>query len=185
MICRKSDKNSAALCARPLIEEKIIIVPTDTVYGFSGVVDKTADKIRRIKGRAEDKPFIILIAEPKDIRLLTPITLPQKLLAYWPGALTVIVPTFDGKSTVAVRCPGDEWLRSVIAQTGRPIYSTSVNRSGKPVLDTIDSIQHEFEEEVSLIVDDGDKTNAVPSTIVRYDGTLEIVRQGGVDLIGN
>ena len=183
MTCRKSDNGSAELCARLLKEEKIIILPTDTVYGFSGIIDKTAEKIRRIKGRAEDKSFIILIAKPEDLRLLTPVTLPQKLLDYWPGALTVIVPTADGKSTVAVRCPGDEWLRTVIALTGTPIYSTSVNHSGMPVLDTVTEITRAFEAAVSLIIDDGDKNNAVPSTIVQYDGTLRLVRQGGVDVM--
>lgn len=183
MTCRKSDNGSAELCARLLKEEKIIILPTDTVYGFSGIIDKTAEKIRRIKGREQDKPFIILIAKPEDILLLTPVTLPQKLLDYWPGALTVIVPTADGKSTVAVRCPGDEWLRTVIALTGTPIYSTSVNHSGTPVLDTVIEIKHVFEAAVSLIIDDGDKNNAVPSTIVQYDGTLRLVRQGGVDVM--
>jgi len=182
MICRKSDKGSAELAARLLKEEKIIIVPTDTVYGFSGIVDKTADKIRRIKGRAEDKPFIVLIAKPEDMNLFTPAVLPQKLLDYWPGALTVIVPSIDRKGTVAVRCPGDEWLRRVIALAGSPIYSTSVNRSGKPVLDTFSAIQREFEADTALIVDDGDKINAVPSTIVQYDGTVRLVRQGGLEV---
>ena len=48
----------------------VAIVPTDTVYGFSGIVDdssenqmRTDDRIRQIKGRSETKPLIQLIAD--------------------------------------------------------------------------------------------------------------------------
>ena len=38
MILNKSDENSVELCAEALKNGKIIIIPTDTVYGFSGIV---------------------------------------------------------------------------------------------------------------------------------------------------
>ena len=181
MICRKSDSESIELCSKLLKEEKVVIIPTDTVYGFSGVINKTDFKIRSIKGRAENKPFIILISEPEEINSISAQKLPSSLLNYWPGALTVIVRKKDNSNTtVAVRCPGDEWLRNIISLTGSPIYSTSVNRSGFPVLNSIEEIKREFESEVSLIVDDGDKIGALPSTIVRYDGKISVVRQGSL-----
>ncbi len=181
MICRKSDSESIGLCSKLLKEEKVVIIPTDTVYGFSGVINKTDFKIRSIKGRAENKPFIILISEPEEINSISAQKLPSSLLNYWPGALTVIVRKKDNPdTTVAVRCPGDEWLRNIISLTGSPIYSTSVNRSGFPVLNSIEEIKREFESEVSLIVDDGDKIGALPSTIVRYDGKISVVRQGSL-----
>lgn len=181
MICRKSDSESIELCSKLLKEEKVVIIPTDTVYGFSGVINKTDFKIRSIKGRAENKPFIILISEPEEINSISAQKLPSSLLNYWPGALTVIVRKKDNSNTtVAVRCPGDEWLRNIISLTGSSIYSTSVNRSGFPVLNSIEEIKREFESEVSLIVDDGDKIGALPSTIVRYDGKISVVRQGSL-----
>ncbi|MFC2330004.1 MAG: L-threonylcarbamoyladenylate synthase [Treponema sp.] len=181
MICRKSDSESIELCSKLLKEEKVVIIPTDTVYGFSGVINKTDFKIRSIKGRAENKPFIILISEPEEINSISAQKLPSSLLNYWPGALTVIVRKKDNSNTtVAVRCPGDEWLRNIISLTGSPIYSTSVNRSSFPVLNSIEEIKREFESEVSLIVDDGDKIGALPSTIVRYDGKISVVRQGSL-----
>ena len=95
--------------------------------------------------------------------------------------MTVIVPAKDNPdSTIAVRCPGDEWLRNVISLAGSPVYSTSVNRSRLPVLNLIEEIKREFENEVSLIVDDGDKIGALPSTIVRFDDGISIVWQGSV-----
>ena len=117
MICSRYDKNVQSLCSGLLKNEKVIILPTDTVYGFSGIIEKTDSKIRKIKGRAETKPFIVLIAFPGDINEITDDEIPENLLNLWPGPLTIIVS--DKKkpgNTVAVRCPGDEWLRKIIEE---------------------------------------------------------------------
>ena len=199
MIINKSDKDSEKATVEILKNGGIVILPTDTVYGFSGIVDSNTTAqpystdaiIRSIKGRAETKPLIQLIAKPEDIKLYTDDTIPSALLAKWPGALTIIVHTKPDAPlsdqaripTIAFRCPGDQWLRNVIEQCGAPIYSTSVNRSGQPVLDTELSIAEEFSNEVDLIVNDGDKKGAVPSTLVSIEnGIVKILRQGFVTL---
>ncbi len=233
MIIKKSDPSSITKTAEILREGGIVIIPTDTVYGFSGIVDldsriksgndtsqsgndtsqsdndisraplslsgltrqsfSTDARIRAIKGRAETKPLIQLIARPQDLRLYTDDEIPDSLLSKWPGALTIIVrikkdsplaaSSIPEAGTVAFRCPGDQWLREIIAQCGAPIFSTSVNRSGQPVLDTTQSITKEFEKEVSLIIDDGDKKGSLPSTLVSLqEGQVKILRQGSVKL---
>lgn len=184
MILSKCDESSIKICAEFLKNEKILVLPTDTVYGFSGIIGKTDGKIRKIKGRAENKPFIQLIGKPEDISLVTSDFIPQKLLSVWPGPLTIIVHKKENPAeTVAVRCPGDEWLRRVIISCGSPIYSTSVNRSGFPVLSSIEEIKKEFEDDVDLIIDAGDSKSSVPSTIVRLDGEkVIVVRNGAVNI---
>ena len=201
MIINKNDASSIAQTAEILKKGSVVIIPTDTVYGFSGIVDlknanthfETDAKIRAIKGRAETKPLIQLIAKPEDIRLYTNDGIPSSLLGKWPGALTIIVhikddaplaPTAIPESrTVAFRCPGDEWLRKIIEECGAPIFSTSVNRSGQPVLDTTKGITTEFENEVDLIIDDGDKKGALPSTLVTIEnGNVKVLRQGSVEV---
>lgn len=188
MIILRSDSNSVEFVSRVLLEGSVVVLPTDTVYGFSGVVPESEDVIRKIKGRDETKPFIQLIAEPEDIYGYTDEVLPDQLLAMWPGALTVIVPLkkrlITGESevtTVAFRCPGDGWLRQIIKAVGKPIYSTSVNRSGQPVLSSVLEIDKEFGGEVKLIVDGGSTENALPSTLVKFEkGKCIILRQGDV-----
>lgn len=165
----------------------VCVLPTDTVYGFSGIVPQSQSRIHSIKGRDEGKPFIQLIAKPEDLYRYTDVVVPQPLFSLWPGAVTVIVPVkqdADKKTTVAFRCPGDSWLRRVIDLVDVPIYSTSVNRSGEPVLGNVEAICQEFSGEVELIVN-GDEIivpNAKPSTLVELlpDGKCKIVRQGGV-----
>ena len=93
----------------------------------------------------------------------------------------LIVESVKG-GTVAVRCPGDAWLRKVIEETGI-IYSTSVNRSGSSVLEECSQIIEEFNNEVELIVCDGDKINSLPSTIVSYvNSEIKIIRQGSLNI---
>ncbi|MBR5402059.1 MAG: histidine phosphatase family protein [Treponema sp.] len=211
-LIKKSDPDSAKITADILKEGGVVIIPTDTVYGFSGKVESagalrepqgphnpkgthdctgvpealegqpTEARIRTIKGRSETKPMIQLIASPLELAKYTKDVLPGVLLQKWPGALTIIVNDNRG-GTTAFRCPGDEWLRKVIADCGSPIYSTSVNRSGQPVLDDQSAIIKEFALEVDLIVTDGDKKGAKPSTIVSItDGTIKVLRQGDVQI---
>lgn len=190
MICRKSDINSIEITCRALLNGQVVIIPTDTVYGFSAVVGGDVDtksKIMRIKGRDENKPFIQLISKPQDISKYTDDIIPDELLKYWPGPLTIIVNDLRLKnqniSTTAFRCPGDEWLRNLIEKCGYPLYSTSVNRSGSPVLQTEDEIIKEFENDASVIVLNGDTGNALPSTIVKMEnGKVVVIRKGAVDL---
>lgn len=188
MILNKSDDNSVKECVEYLKKGKIVIIPTDTVYGFSGIVlpgkqEDTDSKIKAIKGRSEKKPFIQLLASPDDLKKYTDDKIPSKLLSYWPGPLTIIVNNKKTASTTAFRCPGDAWLRSILKELDCPIYSTSVNRSGFPILDTEEEIIKEFEKDVDLIVKDGDKKNALPSTIVSIaDGQVKVLRQGAVTI---
>ena len=182
MKCLKSDFDSIKKCADSLKNAQVVIIPTDTVYGFSAIVDdesKTKEKIQKIKGRGDEKPFIQLISGPEDIKKYTDDEIPSKLLDYWPGPLTIIVNDKRINSTTAFRCPADEWLRKIIKECNAPIYSTSVNRSGNPILETENEILAEFNDEVDLFVLDGDKINALPSTIVSVcDGNFKIIRQG-------
>ncbi len=187
-IVSKSAQDSLERTVQVLKKGGVVIIPTDTVYGFSGITGSLSllkgpdDRIRAIKGRAETKPMIQLIARPEDLQLYTNDTVPADLLQKWPGALTIIVNNKSG-GTTAFRCPGDQWLRQVIAACGEPIYSTSVNRSGQPVLDNEEAIIKEFAGEVDLIVKDGDKKGAKPSTIVSItDGTIKVLRQGDVTI---
>ena len=95
MRLQKSDPRSIELCAAALIRGEVVIIPTDTVYGFSGIVPASEASIRAIKGRNETKPFIQLIADPEDISLYSNSPLPPAIRALMPGAVTVIVKNTD------------------------------------------------------------------------------------------
>lgn len=171
------------LVAQKLRDKKIVIIPTDTVYGFSGLVPDTDEIIRKIKGREETKPFIQLIGNPSDIYNYTNDDIPAQLLDYWPGPLTIIVNDKMGKTTTAFRCPGDLWLRDVINIVGAPVFSTSVNRSGMSIIHDVVDMEKEFGSEVDCIIDGGTMEDGLPSTLVDISkGIISVLRQGAIQI---
>jgi len=182
MIVSKNDPKSARITAEYLRNRKLVILPTDTIYGFSGLVPDASPLIIAAKGRDEGKPFIQLIARTEDLRIYTGDRINPELLALWPGAVTIIVRNLSG-GTTAFRCPGDPWLRDVLSLTEAPVYSTSVNRAGSPALNGIEEIIREFGAVADLVIDAGDHQNPVPSTIVDATGTeYRVLREGAISV---
>lgn len=178
MIIEKNTPYSAETAAHFLSSGKLVILPTDTIYGFSAIVPAGASSIIRAKGRDEGKPFIQLLATPDDVGRYSSTMIDKRLLALWPGPVTIIARVKSG-GTTAFRCPGDVWLRNVITLCGGPIYSTSVNRAGEPALGVFDRIVAEFSDIADLIVNAGDLTSGKASTIVdASDPVARIIRQG-------
>ena len=53
------------------------------------------------------------------------------------------------------------------------------NCSQYPILDTPQEIQETFGSQVDLIVDDGEKKGALPSTLIKLEnGNVQVIRQG-------
>jgi L-threonylcarbamoyladenylate synthase len=171
-----------ASLARLLARGGVAIVPCDTMYGIVGAVPASEERIRSIKGRGEDKPFLQLIPDMSWVRRITDMPLPPRLAARWPGPLTLVVPRREG-GTVALRVPDSRFLRALLESVGMPLYSTSVNRAGTPALRDVGAIRAEFGNDVDLIWDAGDPPAGLPSTLV--DLTVRpyaILRQGGLYL---
>lgn len=188
MIISKTNPKSLEIVVTELSKNNVVIIPTDTVYGFSGTIPNTQNKIMEIKGRCESKAFIRLISSPKEIYNYTDQIIPDFLMNLWPAPLTLIVKikeeyaSFVGE-TVAFRCPSDLWLRNIIKTLGKPIYSTSVNKSGEPVMFSVKEMEQSFGNQVACIIDGESQVakDALPSTIVDLSGKeYKILRQGSV-----
>ncbi len=164
MIIPINDPYAASACIDVLRRGEIVIVPCDTIYGILGAVPETEQRIRMIKGREEKKPFLQLILT-EWITGLAADPVPDELLSLWPGPLTLVV-RHTGGGTIAYRSPEDEFLRALLTGVGRPLYSTSVNRSGSEPMNDPDEIIREFIEDVPLIVDGGQLKERLPSTIL-------------------
>lgn len=177
---RKDDPDAQEAVVDALKSGKVLVLPADTIYGLSAAVGKeTDDRIREIKGRPGNKPFLQLGTLPIVERLCE---VPSEVKAAWPCPLTCVLKNRDGSGTTAFRVPADPWLRDVIEKVGRPIYSTSVNRSGKPALTDIESIAKSYASLVDMIVVSGSRQGNVPSTLI--DCTVrpfKVLRQGAYD----
>jgi L-threonylcarbamoyladenylate synthase len=166
------------------------VLLTDTIYGVVGsaLSKKAVTRMYRIKGRNENKPFIILISSYADLaRFGVKISLAQKkfLSKKWPGKVSVIfsVPAkkwqylHRGTKSLAFRMPAPATLRGLIRTNG-PVAAPSANPEGKPPATTITEAKAYFGEKVDFYIDGG-KKKGKPSMLVRMDtnGTIEILRK--------
>ncbi len=181
MIVSRDDPRAVGLITDVFRTGGVAVLPCDTIYGLVGPVPESESRLREIKGRGETRPFLMLIGDESWMAPYSAQPLPPALASFWPGELTLLFRARGAGGAVAFRLPRDPWLRSVLAAAGRPLFSTSVNRSGEPHLRRIDEIAGRYEGEVDAVVSAGDLPDAVPSTIL--DLTVRpyrVVRQGTV-----
>ena len=177
-----------------LREGQLVALPTETVYGLgaNGLDENAVAKIFEAKGRPQDNPLILHIADAAQMEDICH-SIPKEayLLAekFWPGPLTMVLPareivpkrTTGGLSTVAVRCPDHAATREIIRQAGVPIAAPSANISGKPSTTTAQHVWDDHSGKLPLIVDGGPCRVGVESTIVDLtDSRPRLLRPGGI-----
>ncbi len=172
----------------------LVALPTETVYGLGadGLNPDAVAKIFEAKGRPQDNPLILHVADVGALdKLCHDIPPAAYRLAelFWPGPLTMVLPAKDivpkcttaGLPTVAVRCPDNAATREIIRLSGVPIAAPSANISGKPSTTTAEHVLHDHDGKLELIVDGGPCRVGVESTIVDLTETPpRLLRPGGI-----
>jgi len=154
----------------------VALLPTDTIYGLhaSATNEQAIARIRSMKERGDDKPFVVIASSVEQLKELGA-TIPDALSELWPAPLTAIVAA--GEKSVAARIPDLTWLRSLLDQTG-PLVSTSANRSGEPPITTPEMLASDLRDAVDAVLDAGPREGQ-PSTIVDFTGNApRMVREG-------
>ena len=77
----ENDSATVALAAKLLQEGQLVALPTETVYGLgaNGLDPKAVAKIFAAKGRPQDNPLILHVADPQDMEKICHINA-EKLL---------------------------------------------------------------------------------------------------------
>lgn len=154
----------------------VALLPTDTIYGLHAVAtnDQAIARIVAMKGRADDKPFVIIASSVEQLRLLGAIV-PELLDGIWPAPLTAILAC--GAKTIAARIPDLGWLRALLARTG-PLVSTSANGAGEPPVTSPEALPRDMEEALDAVLDQGPREGK-PSTIVDFTASEpRLIREG-------
>ena len=186
-----SELDIAARVAAVLRKGKIVALPAEGIYGLHALASspEAVDRIRSLKGAPSRRGFIGLLATPED---LSRWTVPDKAALdlanrYWPGPLTlVLTPRTSAPAalraedgTIALRCPGNEFLRSVVAGAGGIVISSSANRPGDKPAIQVEEIPSGWAD----LTVDGGPLSGVASTLVRVvSGRIEMLREGAVRL---
>lgn len=157
----------------------VLIFPTDTVYGIGGSPwdERALALVRRLKGRKNSQPFTLHLPSVEAIGRFAILNekMRQVLDTFLPGPITFILPArddapaasiIDGK--VGVRVPANPFFQAVMRKLDRPLFGTSVNRSGEAPLMSIDTMIEQFSV-VDLLIE-GNVGTGVPSAIVDLTG---------------
>jgi len=156
----------------------IVVVPTETLYGFAADPwsPSAVSRIIAIKRRADDKGMPVLVGDLASVdRVAIAISAAaRRLIArHWPGPLSIVLdanpelPRATAPDGVAVRWTACAAAGALATAAGGAITGTSANRSGdpRPPLDPAE-IAAEFGTEVDLILDAGFLPPSLPSTVV-------------------
>ena len=157
------------------------VLLTDTIFGLVGraLNKKAVERIYRIKGRDENKPFIILISSIKDLERfdISPDEETMELLKkFWPGPVSVILNCPSEKfkylhrntKSLAFRLPKKSSLRRLIKITG-PLVAPSANPQGLPPARTAKEAQMYFGDAVDFYKRGG-RPKSKSSTLVDLRG---------------
>ncbi|MCG8569271.1 MAG: threonylcarbamoyl-AMP synthase [Spirochaetes bacterium] len=183
IIIQNQQYNCIKEIVQTLLSGGIVIMPSDTIYGFL-FTQKNEQKVRDIKKR-DKKPFLYLIDDLSRLKALDIDLKPYQdiLLKNWPGPFTFILED-QQKKTVGVRWPDWSVLQDIIAQCNQPLLSTSINLSGQPALNQPEKIEQYFGRQVDLMVFDTAFKASGASTIVQVnDQNYHVIRTGDQELV--
>ena len=189
------DDSSINQAIATLKDGAVVAFPTDTVYGV-GVDPFQPEAVRelyRIKGRPIDKPIPILVGSLGDVERVAqnlPSTFGRLAKQFWPGELTLIVQAKGlppeitaGGNTVGVRMPDHPLALALLQRFGGAIATTSENRSDEPPATSAEEVRSELGDLVNIILDGGQTTTRVASTVLDLSvSPPQIRRHGGISM---
>jgi L-threonylcarbamoyladenylate synthase len=180
--------------ARIIRRGQVVGIPTDTLYGLAADPFNLAavERVFRVKGRTESKALPILI-DSMDRAAVLARELPEIFYrlaeAFWPGALTMVVPASDrlplkvtgNSGRIALRWPQQPVSCKLIEVADTPLTGTSANLSGFAPCTSADQVAKQLGDRLSLILDAGATERAVASTIIAlHEEDYTIVREGAI-----
>ncbi|MBW3041387.1 L-threonylcarbamoyladenylate synthase [Prochlorococcus marinus] len=171
----------------------LALFPTDTLPAICSY-PKYSNKIWNIKKRPLNKPLILMGGCLEDLfEFVKPCAIEDGLKIakiYWPGALTIILPTIGNVSkymncnsdSLGFRVPALRLARDLLMKTG-PLATTSANISGKPPVKDAIEASVQFPGIPILAPVPWPNASGIASTVIEWkDGKWDILRAGSIVL---
>lgn len=184
--------DAVAAAAEDIASGKLIVYPTETVYGIGADVynENAIKNLYVVKNRPFDMPLSVAVSDKAMLERVAVLNenADKLIKAFLPGPLTIIikkqsdVPDIVTSSSqkVGIRIPDNRFALELIRRTG-PIVATSANLHSHPDAADVDAAIADFGDKVDTYIDAGHCTIGKPSTIVwLMDKQVEIVRQGAI-----
>jgi L-threonylcarbamoyladenylate synthase len=170
-----------------------VAFPTETVYGLgANALDGAAvAKIFTAKERPSWDPLIVHIG---DAAMLETVATGVSAIAdrlieeFWPGPLTLLLPKSEqvpaavtaGLMRVGVRMPAHPVAQALLRAAGVPVAAPSANRFGRTSATTAEHVAEDLDGRIDAILDGGETTHGVESTVVDVRESNCVVYRPGV-----
>ncbi len=170
----------------------VILYPTDTIWGLGcdATNPEAVEKVYLIKGRAESKAMLALVGSEGQLQstvqhipeisweLIEAAVHPLTIIYDHPRNLAHNMLAPDG--SVGIRITNESFSRTLCQRFGKPIVSTSANRSGQKSPRTFAEISEDIKKHVDYIVQYG-RSSSIPHTasnIVKISdgGIVKVIR---------
>jgi L-threonylcarbamoyladenylate synthase len=176
-----------ATAAAILREGGLVAFPTDTVYGVACAASRPdrLEALFELKRRPLDRRIPMLVAGIGSVPDGWVVDDRARALAdaFWPGALTLVLPAAAGDGTQAFRAPDHPVAQALITAAG-PLFTTSANVSDEPDTLDADDVLIAFATQADLldaVVDGGRVPGGVASTVVDLSGeSAPVLRRGPI-----
>ncbi len=192
-LSRANDSDAIWQFAAYVKEGKLIVMPTDTVYGIGcdAFNPQAIAELYRVKKRPLTKGIPVLLAEINqiyEVAAYIPDNARQLMLRFWPGPLTLVLPkssklpaNISPDATIAVRIPDHSVTRAIIRMANGAMAVTSANMSGEGVILNGADAMRLFNGRVAAVLDDGISPQSMASTVVDCTSeNLRVLREGPI-----
>lgn len=190
-----NDEEGIKKAGKLLREGRLVAFPTETVYGLgaNGLNEEAVKNIFITKGRPQDNPLILHIADKSwltDIAEEIPEYVNELMDAFWPGPMSIILKakteiprtTTAGLDTVAIRFPNHKIAQAIIAEAGVPIAAPSANLSGRPSPTNFRDCYNDLKDKDVYVFEGGETDIGIESTVILCTSyPPQILRPGKID----
>lgn len=179
-----------------LNNDKIVVFPTETVYGIGGNALKVEviNKLFQAKKRNYGKPISLLVGSIDKIKNIAYVDKNEEKIikAFMPGELTLVLKkkacindlVTAGKNTVGVRIPNHNIALTILNKVDYPLATSSANISGENNIADFDEIVSDLKDYVDIFIKGNISDDLKASTVVELNNDIvNILREGKISKI--
>lgn len=187
----KINEDELKIVTQALNEGKLIVFPTETVYGIAGnaLNVEVIDKLFQAKKRDYSKPFSLMLSDINKIKNIAYVSENEEkvIKKFMPGPITLILKKKDcisdlataSRDTVGVRIPDHFIALSILKSIDYPLATSSANISGRSNNSDITDIINDLENYVDIFIKGNISSNLLASTVAQIkDNEVNILRSG-------
>ena len=187
----KINEDELKIVTQALNEGKLIVFPTETVYGIAGngLTLSVVNNLYKAKKRDYSKPFTLMVNDITKIKDIAYVSENEEkvIKKFMPGPITLILKKKDcisnlvtaNSDTVGVRIPNHEIALSILKSVDYPLATSSANISGSVNNSNIEDIINDLENYVDIFIKGNISSNLLASTVVEIkNNEVNILRNG-------